>query len=41
MIKSVAHGLHRLPLTLAVVAVLQATPAFAQEQEASSPESST
>ncbi len=31
MIKSVSHGLQRLPLTIAVIAALQAAPAFAQE----------
>ncbi len=31
MIKSVSHGLQRLPLTIAVVAALQAAPVFAQE----------
>ncbi len=31
MIKSVSHWLQRLPLTIAVIAALQAAPAFAQE----------
>lgn len=39
MIKSVAHGFHRMPLTLAVIAAMQVTPALAQE--ASNTESAT